>query len=40
MSIIEYIAIGIAIVCALVGLGITLMQKEDKNDDGGDATLG
>ena len=40
MSIIEYIAIGIAIVCAAVGLGMTLMEKEDKNDDGGDATLG
>ena len=39
MSIIEYIAIGIAIVCAAVGLGMTLMEKEDKNDDGGDATL-
>ena len=40
MSIIEYIAIGIAIVCALVGFGMTMMEKEDKNDDGGDATLG
>jgi len=24
----------------VLGLGITLMEKEDKNDDGGDATLG
>ena len=40
MSIIEYIAIGIAIVCAVLGLGMILIEKEDKNDDGGDATLG
>ena len=40
MSIIEYIAIGLAIVFAVVGLGMTMMEKEDKNDDGGDATLG
>ena len=40
MSIIEYIAIGIAIVCAVVGLSMMLIEKEDKNDDGGDATLG
>ena len=40
MSIIEYIAIWIAIVFAVVGLGMTMMEKEDKNDDGGDATLG
>jgi len=40
MSIIEYIAVGIAIICTVVGLGMILIEKEDKNDDGGDATLG
>ena len=40
MSIVEYIGIGIAIICAVVGLGMILIEKEDKNDDGGDATLG
>ena len=40
MSIVEYIAIGIAIICAVVGIGMTLIEKEYKNDDGGDATLG
>ena len=40
MNIIEYIAFGIAIVCAAVGLGMTLMEKEEDDDDGGDATLG
>ena len=40
MSIIEYIAVGIAIISAVVGLGMILIEKEDKNDDGGDATLG
>ena len=40
MSIIEYIDIGIANVFAVVGLGMKMMEKEDKNDDGGDATLG
>ena len=40
MSIVEYIAIGVSIICAVVGLGMILIEKEDKNDDGGDATLG
>ena len=42
MKYVDYgiLIIGIAIVCAVVGLGMTLMEKEDKNDDGGDATLG
>ena len=34
MSIIEYIAIGIAIVCAAVGLGMTLMEKDQSLKNG------